>query len=67
MVSPERLAVGAVYPHVSDLRAVSRAIALAVARAARDAGAGRAYRDEQLEEAVDAAIWYPAYVPYEPV
>jgi len=67
LVSPERLAVGAVYPHVNDLRAVSRAIALAVARAARDAGAGRAYRDDQLEEAVDAAIWYPEYVPYEPV
>jgi malic enzyme len=67
MVSPERLAVGAVYPHVNDLRKVSRAIALAVARTARDGGAGRAYRDAQLEEAIDAAIWYPAYVPYQPV
>ena len=67
MVSPERLAVGAVYPHVNDLRKVSRAIALAVARTARDSGAGRAYRDAQLEEAIDDAIWYPAYVPYQPV
>ena len=67
MVSAERLEVGAVYPHVNDLRAVSRAIALAVARTARDAGAGRAYRDEQLVQAVDDAIWYPAYVPYEPI
>ena len=41
--------------------------ALAVARTARDAGAGRAYRDEQLAQAVDDAIWFPAYVRYEPV
>ncbi len=67
LVSADRLAAGALYPPVGDLRTVSRAIALAVARTARDAGAGRAYHDEQLEAAVDAAMWYPEYVRYEPV
>jgi len=65
-VSDERLAAGCLYPPVTDLRTVSRAIALAVVRTARDTGSGRAYHDDQLEAAVDAAIWYPAYVPYIP-
>ncbi len=65
-VSEERLATGALYPPAHDLREVSRAITLAVVRYARDAGTGRAYHDDQLEAAVDAAIWYPEYVPYTP-
>jgi malic enzyme len=65
-VSDERLASGCLYPPVTDLRKVSRAIALAVVRTARDAGSGRAYHDDQLEATVDAAIWYPEYVPYFP-
>lgn len=66
-VSDERLASGSLYPSAGDLREVSRAIAIEVARYAREAGSGRGYRDDQLEAAVDAAIWYPAYVPYRPV
>ena len=65
-VSDERLATGSLYPPAGDLRTVSRAIATEVARYAREAGTGRAYRDEQLEAAVDAAIWFPEYVPYTP-
>ena len=56
-VTDERLATGAIYPPVSGLREVSRRIAHAVAR---EAGAGAA------EDAVDAAMWWPAYVPYLP-
>jgi malate dehydrogenase (oxaloacetate-decarboxylating) len=65
-VTDDRLAVGALFPPVHDLRRVSRAIAIAVAREAVDAGlAGIEPRDDtELEAAVDAAMWWPAYVPY---
>jgi malate dehydrogenase (oxaloacetate-decarboxylating) len=66
-VPEARLAEGSLYPKPSDLRIVSRAIAVAVARAARDAGVGRQLRDDELEPAVDAMMWEPRYLPYEPV
>ena len=66
-VSEDRLASGSLYPPAHDLRKVSRAITLAVVRYAREAGTGRAFHDDQLEAAVDTAIWFPAYVPYTPV
>jgi malic enzyme len=66
MVSPERLAVGALYPAVSELREVSRQIAAKVVCQSRDCGVGRLYRDEEVLDAVDSAIWYPAYLPYQP-
>jgi malic enzyme len=65
MVSPERLAAGALYPAVSELRAVSRQIAVKVVCQSRDCGVGRLYRDEEVLDAVDSAIWYPAYLPYQ--
>jgi len=65
-VSDERLAAGALYPPVASLRAVSRRIAVAVAREAADAGlsaaAERGPFDPETE--VDAAMWWPEYVPY---
>jgi malic enzyme len=61
MVSSDRLASGALYPGLCELREVSRAIAIAVACTARDAGIGRVADDEQLEAAVDAEMWYPDY------
>ncbi|MFI5258342.1 MAG: NAD-dependent malic enzyme [Candidatus Limnocylindrales bacterium] len=67
MVSAERLAAGALYPAVSELREVSRQIAAKVVCQSRDCGVGRLYRDEEILEAVDSAIWYPAYFPYRPV
>ncbi len=70
MVEPDRLACGALYPPVSELRVVSRAIAIAVVREigmvdgeplpAGDEGA------ELATTAVDAAIWWPEYAAYEP-
>ncbi|HLI16396.1 MAG TPA: NAD-dependent malic enzyme [Acidimicrobiales bacterium] len=60
-VDPERLAAGALYPPLGDLRRVSRALAVAVAREARDTGVGRAIAGGELEAAVDAAIWDPDY------
>src|SRR5262245_34792941 len=53
-VSTDRLAAGALFPPVSALRAISREIAVAVA------GHGHAAD-------VDAAMWWPEYVPYEPI
>ena len=67
-VTDERIASGALYPPISSLRGVSREIAVTVAREAIDAGLARAAIDpEAVAEAVDAATWWPAYVPYEPL
>ena len=66
LVSEERLRTGALYPPVAGLRAVARAIAIAVARTARDDGRGLALSDPEIEAAVDRTMWWPDYVPFEP-
>ena len=66
LVSVDRLREGAIYPPISGLRAVARAIAIAVVREARDSGHGRDYSDTEIEVAVDHAMWWPEYVPFEP-
>ena len=66
LVSVDRLREGAIYPPIAGLRAVARAIAIAVVREARDSGHGRDYSDEEIEVAVDHAMWWPEYVPFEP-
>jgi len=65
-VSPERLATGALYPPLAELRATSRRIAVAVARQARDQGVARIRSDEEIEACTDAAMWEPAYASYVP-
>jgi len=60
-VSAERLDQGALYPPLSALRPISRAIAVSVAREARDSGVARIMSDEQIELAIDAAMWMPEY------
>ncbi|MDP9468800.1 MAG: NAD-dependent malic enzyme [Chloroflexota bacterium] len=60
-VSPERVAAGAIYPRISDLRSVARAIAIRLVRHARDTGYGRQFRDEEIGPAVERAMWWPAY------
>jgi malic enzyme len=62
-VTEDRLAVGAMYPRLRELRPISRAIAIAVAQAARDDGVGRYLADEEIEAAVDQAMWTPDYTP----
>jgi malic enzyme len=67
LVSPERLATGAIYPPIDDLRVAGRAIAIALVRHFRDTGYGRQFGDDEIELAVDRAMWWPDYLPYEPV
>jgi malic enzyme len=67
LTPPERLDAGALYPPICDLRRVSRAIAVEVARVIRDTGlSGRSgpFDDAAISTAVDAAMWSPAYRPY---
>ncbi len=70
IVAPERLACGALYPPVADLRSISRAIAInVVASIGTLDGEPLPPGDEGLTraaEAVDAAIWWPDYQDYEP-
>ena len=65
-VSTARLASGALYPPVEDLRPVSRAVGLAVAEAAVAAGLAGIAPETDVAAAIDAAMWWPDYVPYEP-
>ncbi len=66
-VTPERLVQGAIYPPQQQLRDVSRVIAEAVVRTARDAGVGRYLTDDEIGPAVEARMWFPDYTPYRPV
>jgi malic enzyme len=69
-VPDERLAAGALYPALSSIREVSRAIATAVAaRSVADGSSAAADREGATFDpaaAVAAATWWPAYVPYVP-
>jgi malate dehydrogenase (oxaloacetate-decarboxylating) len=65
-VSAERLASGALYPPVEALRPVTRAVALAVAGAAVEAGLAGISPGTDVTAVVDAAMWWPDYVPYQP-
>ena len=66
-VTPARLAEGGLYPSQSELREISRQIAIRTVCTARDRGFGHAYHDQDIEAAVEAAMWFPDYVPYIPV
>lgn len=65
-VSQERLDQGSLYPSQSELRRVSRRIAIDVIREARESGFGRTIHDDDVEAAVDNAMWYPEYARYTP-
>ncbi|HET8647983.1 MAG TPA: NAD-dependent malic enzyme, partial [Vicinamibacteria bacterium] len=65
-VSAEDLAAGSLFPPVRDIRRVTRGIAAAVVREARDSGVGDFIDDAEVERWVAAAMWDPAYMPLEP-
>ena len=64
LVGGDRVREGALYPPQSELRQVSREIAMAVVKEARDRGVGRVFRDEEIPQAVESAMWEPDYVEY---
>ena len=61
LVTADRVAQGALYPPIADLRQVSRAVAIAVAAQARKDGVAQLGPDEDIDKAVAAARWYPSY------
>ena len=63
-VSPERLEGGCLFPAVSELREVSRRIAIAVAAEAVHSGHAGIDHATDLEALIDRAMWWPDYVPY---
>ena len=70
LVSDERLADGALYPQIGELRSVSREIAVAVVRSFGTLDGVPLPAGEQgradAEAAVDESIWWPEYPAYEP-
>jgi malic enzyme len=66
LVPAERLEQGAIYPRLTELRSISRAIAIAVAREGRDGGVAPMATDAQIEAAVDGCVWAPEYENLEP-
>jgi len=64
-VSEEQLAMSCIYPRIDDVRRVSRAVALAVARRAIEEGVAQPV--DGLEAKIDAAMWDPKYLPYRAV
>jgi malate dehydrogenase (oxaloacetate-decarboxylating) len=63
-VTDERLAGGTLLPPITDLRAIARLVAIAVATEARRGGVAGLADDRDIEAEVDAATWWPTYVPY---
>lgn len=61
MVTEDDLEMGRLYPSLSRIREVSRAIAVEVAQIAYDRGLARAPMPASLEEAVTAAMYEPVY------
>jgi malic enzyme len=63
-VGDHLLAQGQIYPNISDVREVSRQVAIAVAREAIEEGVADPV--DELEQAIDAEMWVPEYLPYRP-
>ena len=61
-VGDDLLAQGQIYPDISEVRSVSRAVAIAVAQEAIEEGVAEPIDD--LEAAIDAEMWVPEYLPY---
>ena len=63
-VNEDDLAMGRIYPSLSRIREVSKAIGVEVARLAYERGLARAPRPDDLEAAVAAAMYEPVYPQY---
>jgi len=62
-VSDDRLKQGALYPDQSELRSASARITTAIIRYASHHRLGRIVPDEEVEQLVAEATWFPDYVP----
>lgn len=51
-------------PPVSEARAASYQVAVAVATVAREEGLSRVGDDQDVSELIERMLWYPRYVPY---
>ena len=65
LATPEGFARGELFPPIGDLRHVARELAIAVVAHLGDLGVGRRFQPDAIPVAVSAAMWRPAYVPYE--
>lgn len=66
LVDQGSLDSGALFPPIGEIRSISRAIAAAVARDARNSGVGPELTDGEIEARLDHEIWdlgYPVLVP----
>ena len=63
-VTDDLLAMDCIYPDIDDVRAVSRAVAVAVAHQAVTDGVAAPIDD--VDELVDRSMWQPEYVAYRP-
>ena len=61
LVTEEDLAMGRIYPSLTRIREVSRAIAIEVATIAFDRGLAQVERPDDLAAAVSAAMYEPVY------
>jgi malic enzyme len=66
-VDSDDLAAGALFPRLSELRAVTRAIARDVALEAVRAGVAEPIDAATVEARIDATMWQPRYVELRPV
>ena len=62
-VSGSRLAAGAVYPAIQNIVAVSKRVALAVIKQAKQEGLARVDIPDDVEHFVAEKMWYPRYFP----
>jgi malate dehydrogenase (oxaloacetate-decarboxylating) len=59
--SPLQRGEEGIFPPIFKLREISREIAIAVAKTARDQGLCEKLSDQQIIEAIDRTIWTPSY------
>ena len=62
-ISDERLAKGCVYPEIDEIRTASKAIAVAVTKAAIDEGLARVEVNGDIQQFVESRMWQPRYFP----
>ncbi|MEZ4631305.1 MAG: malic enzyme-like NAD(P)-binding protein [Deinococcales bacterium] len=62
-VDPGRLEQGGVYPPIQKIRSASKQVAIAVIKAAQQAGLNRTDMGEDIDAFVENHMWRPVYLP----